>query len=196
MPKCYLRVLASLSEQHLLLRLFGLISRWTLLLLQTQQHNWPNHTYAETEVLASLPFQVLLFFNLYYSVAYGVALIYLGYIKCTTWAVHDLPRILLIFFILLWCCGEVMRLYFGYYGNLQEKVPHLSAFVLLTFFPAIPSVIYFATLQPLLRPFDQISSIFMLSGLVSLYDNILSVLPHFLFICIYYFRALLFAVKR
>ena len=136
--------------------------------------------HAETEVLASLPFQVLLFFNLYYSAAYGVALIYLAYIKCTTWAVHDLPRILLFFFIFLWCCGEIMRLYFGYYGNLQEKVPHLAAFVLLTFFPAIPSMIYFASVQPLLRPFDQISSIFMLAGLVSLAGALHVCFPPFL----------------
>ena len=131
-------------------------------------------TRAETEILASLPFQVLLFFNFNYSAAYGVALIYLTYIKCTTWAVHDLPRVMHFFFLSLWCCGEVMRLYFGYYGNLQEKVPHLAAFVLLTVFPAIPSTVYFASLQPLLRPFDQISSIFMLAGLVSFAGSLLA----------------------
>ena len=42
-----------------------------------------------------------------------------------------------------WALFELLRLYCGFAGNLQEKVPVLVAFVLLTVFPVLPLVGYF-----------------------------------------------------
>jgi transmembrane protein 17 len=42
---------------------------------------------------------------------------------------------------------EVIRLYFGHTGNLNEKVPSLAGFFLLSVFPQFPLMLYFVYLQ-------------------------------------------------
>ena len=49
---------------------------------------------------------------------------------------------LLPFAFCIWSLFEIFRLYFGYVGNADEKVPQLSAFVLSTIFPQIPLLLY------------------------------------------------------
>lgn len=77
--------------------------------------------------------------------------------------------LLLLLALFVFTIGEGMRIYFGYYGNLLESVPHISTFLLLTFFPAIPAVIFFAFFQPIRQPFEEGASIIMLVFLVGFF---------------------------
>jgi hypothetical protein len=88
---------------------------------------------------------------------------------------------------LVFCLAEFPRLYLGYRGNLQEQVhsardgiiclifchsephnsavpvppqvPAMSAFFMLTLFPLVPIMLYFAFLERHLLPFNRITSV-------------------------------------
>ena len=47
----------------------------------------------------------------------------------------------------LWCCIEIVRIGLGYIGNLLEKVPMISAFLLLTIFPQLVAILFLTFLQ-------------------------------------------------
>ena len=47
---------------------------------------------------------------------------------------------------------EVPRLYLGRYGNCTENVPKLAAFLLLTTFPQLPSIVYMGFFQEFVFP--------------------------------------------
>jgi transmembrane protein 17 len=47
-------------------------------------------------------------------------------------------------------------------GNLKERVPELSTYILVTIFPQMPFIIYLAYVQPVLFPADPILGSFML----------------------------------
>lgn len=49
--------------------------------------------------------------------------------------------------LLLFLIAEPARLALGYSGNLQEKVPFVAAFMLLTLFPGLPVCLYFMFVQ-------------------------------------------------
>ena len=68
--------------------------------------------------------------------------------------------------MVVWFVFEVVRLYYGILGNMTEKVPELATYVLLTIFPQMPFMIYFAYVQPVLFPVDPILGTFMLIALV------------------------------
>jgi transmembrane protein 17 len=44
---------------------------------------------------------------------------------------------------------EPLRLRFGYLGNLQESIPDLAGFLLLSAFPQLPITIYYIVFQPI-----------------------------------------------
>lgn len=48
---------------------------------------------------------------------------------------------------ILWWFVEVLRLYVGQQGNVEEKVPSLAAFTLLSLVPQLPIVIYLGFFQ-------------------------------------------------
>mmetsp|Transcript_25039 Transcript_25039/g.34505 ORF Transcript_25039/g.34505 Transcript_25039/m.34505 type:complete len:114 (+) Transcript_25039:391-732(+) len=72
--------------------------------------------------------------------------------------------------LLLWAVLEPLRLLLGYSGNLQEKVPFLGVFMLVSLFPQLPVNAYFAIAQPDATAFDKslgtVSSIMLLTELV------------------------------
>jgi transmembrane protein 17 len=91
-------------------------------------------------IASSLRLQMALYFQVIYSVAF--VLVTAGGIAHK----HPYPRAgwqesagVLAGLVLL----EPLRLYCGYSGNLQERVPVLVAFVLATAFPIAPLVAYF-----------------------------------------------------
>mmetsp|Transcript_30806 Transcript_30806/g.95311 ORF Transcript_30806/g.95311 Transcript_30806/m.95311 type:complete len:112 (+) Transcript_30806:104-439(+) len=47
----------------------------------------------------------------------------------------------------LWCCTEIARVALGYAGNLAERVPMISAFLLLTIFPQLVAVVFLTFIQ-------------------------------------------------
>lgn len=85
---------------------------------------------------------------------------------------------MLPFVLALWCIVEVQRLWFGYMGNLQEKVgasargcrrrrcpplsaqiPQLLFFLLLSVLPQVPFVLYLTWLQRGATPFERAAGI-------------------------------------
>ena len=66
----------------------------------------------------------------------------------------------------IWAVVEIIRLYVGYKGNLQERVPNLSAFLGLTFFPQLLLCLYMLIVQYPMLPFDRIANSIMLAFLI------------------------------
>ncbi len=91
----------------------------------------------------------------------------------------------------VWTAFEVVRLYYGISGNMMEKVPELATYVLLTIFPQMPFMIYFAYVQPVLFPVDPILGSFMLIylvvqiyfGLITIRNQIRSQTSQFMRLC-------------
>ncbi|KEG11086.1 hypothetical protein DQ04_02991020 [Trypanosoma grayi] len=50
--------------------------------------------------------------------------------------------------VALWSAAEILRLYFGYRSNLQQFVPGLLLFALLTLLPQLPLVAVFNSIWP------------------------------------------------
>ncbi|KAM6052203.1 transmembrane protein 17B-like [Chlamydotis macqueenii] len=94
-------------------------------------------------VLASLPLQMMLYFNVYYFPVWCLAegtMLQLKY--------HLLPwhyQFLLVTAFLILSLAEGSRLYLGYMGNLQEKVPELAGFLLLSFLIQLPLLLFLLT---------------------------------------------------
>ncbi|XP_042742999.1 LOW QUALITY PROTEIN: transmembrane protein 17B-like [Lagopus leucura] len=95
------------------------------------------------EVLASLPLQVMLYFNVCYFPCWCLAegmMLQLKY--------NLLPRyyqLLLLAAFLILTMAEGARLYLGYIGNLQEKVPELAGFLLLSILIQLPLLLFLLT---------------------------------------------------
>jgi transmembrane protein 17 len=112
---------------------------------------------SHTQSLSNLSLQMQLYYNFLFSVLYMIiigscavykALYYNKKVSVSVWTV--------------WIFFEVIRLYYGFSGNLKEKVPELATYVLITIFPQIPFTLYFAYIQPVIFPVDPILGTFML----------------------------------
>ncbi|XP_065707344.2 transmembrane protein 17A-like isoform X2 [Patagioenas fasciata] len=99
--------------------------------------------------LASLPLQMMLYFNACYFPAWCLAeglMLQLKY--------HLLPwhyQFLVVAAFLILSLAEGSRLYLGYVGNLQEKVPELAGFLLLSFLIQLPLLLFLLTDGHVLR---------------------------------------------
>lgn len=111
--------------------------------------------------LGSLPLQVTLHFNALFSFMF---LIVVG--SCSLVKVLYYNKKVSVSTMSVWTVFELVRLYYGISGNMMEKVPELATYVLLTIFPQMPFMIYFAYVQPVLFPVDPILGTFMLLYLV------------------------------
>lgn len=107
--------------------------------------------------LSSLPLQVVLHFNALFSLLF---LVVVG--SCSLAKVLYYNKKVSISSMTVWFVFEVVRLYYGISGNMTEKVPELATYVLITIFPQIPFMVYFAYVQPVLFPVDPILGTFML----------------------------------
>lgn len=87
------------------------------------------------EVVSSVPLQMALYWNVYYSVMWAFTFLLLARWR---WFHNDgWTRFAGLGAFGLWAITESSRLLLGYLGNLKEKVPHLVAFFFLTFFPQL-----------------------------------------------------------
>jgi len=121
-------------------------------------HNGPKPTQAR-EISSSYPLQVLLFFNLYYSIVWVA-----GEITILNWKVHnglEDPTFTAII-VAVWGLTEPFRLSFGWAGNLQEKVPQLTAFFLLTIVPQATVMLYMLAASRNVQVYEYASSGIML----------------------------------
>eukprot|EP00775_Hariotina_reticulata_P013897 gene13897-biopygen15828 len=90
---------------------------------------------ASNEICSSLLFQQLLYYNLYWSPAWLLALgvrCHVKYGRGFQLSDPDIARTVLCIF---WMLAEPIRLAAGWYGNLQENVPWLVIFGVLTLVP-------------------------------------------------------------
>ena len=111
--------------------------------------------FQQSENFSSLWMQVLNTYNVYFSALYSVIMITCIVYKLKTYWLEDFMIVLIPLCFGIWFLTEWSRLWFGYYGNLHEKVPQLCAFLLLTFFPQIPCTIFLAFLQSRHMPVEK-----------------------------------------
>ena len=111
--------------------------------------------FQQSENFSSLWMQVLNTYNVYFSALYSVIMITCIVYKLKTYWLEDFMIVLIPLCFGIWFLTEWSRLWFGYYGNLHEKVPQLCAFLLLTFFPQIPCTVFLAFLQSRHMPVEK-----------------------------------------
>ncbi|WIA37059.1 hypothetical protein OEZ86_014036 [Tetradesmus obliquus] len=99
--------------------------------------------------------QQLLYYNLFWSAAWIIAVgvrVHIKYGKGFTLVDPDIARTVLCIF---WMLAEPVRLAAGWYGNLQENVPWLVIFAVLTLVPQTAVCYYLMLAAYDLKPFDQ-----------------------------------------
>ncbi len=136
--------------------------------------------------LSSLPLQMSLYYNGLLSVMFSVVV---G--SCSVYKYLYYNKRVSISVITFWTFLEPFRLYYGYKGNMKEKVPELATYLLITLFPQIPFVLYLSYVQPVKFPVDPILGSFMLLflviefilGLNSVHEHIRSQTAQFMRLC-------------
>ncbi|KAI8823983.1 uncharacterized protein EV422DRAFT_302318 [Fimicolochytrium jonesii] len=97
-----------------------------------------------TEVSSYLPLQILLFFNVWLFPLWTLGMIAIAIWKTTHTEIEGMQRFLMAFALAFFVVVECLRLWFGYKGNLLERVPELAGHFLLTLFPQCLIAIYLA----------------------------------------------------
>lgn len=69
--------------------------------------------------------------------------------QVTFYGLVDFHRFMIIALLPVFTIFEPLRLRFGYTGNLQESIPDLAGFLLLSAFPQLPITIYYIAFQPI-----------------------------------------------
>lgn len=126
-------------------------------------HAENRHAIELVEIKSSLELQVLVYYQGLYSTLYwavsGGCLLNKTYNYQYGNAILEL---LTVPIFLLWSLTEVARIFLGYVGNVKEKVPMVSAFLLLTIFPQCVAVAFLTFLQDPKFPFDAAGGAIML----------------------------------
>ena len=118
------------------------------------------------EVGSSLSLQALIYFNIFYSVMYAIMGCALLVHRMTVYKVDSFYGLLMPVVFAAWACFEPFRLLSGWFGNLNEKVPSLFVFVVLSAFPQLPCMVFMTFVQRPFFPFDMASGLPMLLFLV------------------------------
>ena len=108
---------------------------------------------AHRAVASDVTLQMLLSNHVLFSAAWWVATVLSTFVK-TNGAYKDFDDIRPVM-LAIWTVFEPCRLYIGYAGNLQEKVPLLWGFVALSLVVSLPLAAYFWFGQEQVQPFDQ-----------------------------------------
>ncbi|KAM5227660.1 transmembrane protein 17 [Ctenodactylus gundi] len=93
-----------------------------------------------TEISSSLALQMSLYFNTYFFPLWWVGCIMMLHMKYSF--LPDYYKFIVITVIVLITLIEAIRLYLGYMGNLQEKVPELAGFWLLSLLLQLPLILF------------------------------------------------------
>ncbi|XP_071946430.1 transmembrane protein 17B-like isoform X2 [Antedon mediterranea] len=88
------------------------------------------------ELVTSLPLQMLLYFNVFYFPFWIISCIVMLELKFLH--LQEIYQFIHITVYIIMSGTEIMRLYLGYLGNLQERVPELAGFWLLTLVLQLP----------------------------------------------------------
>ncbi|XP_057599193.1 transmembrane protein 17 isoform X1 [Hippopotamus amphibius kiboko] len=92
------------------------------------------------ETVSSLALQMSLYFNTYFFPLWWVSSIMMLQMKYSI--LPDYYKFIVVTIIILITLIEAIRLYLGYMGNLQEKVPELAGFWLLSLLLQLPLILF------------------------------------------------------
>ncbi|XP_032840116.2 transmembrane protein 17 isoform X2 [Tyto alba] len=92
------------------------------------------------EIISSLPLQMSLYFNVYFFPFWWLTAVVMLHLKYPV--LSDDYKFILVTVMILTPLIEVIRLYLGYMGNLQEKVPELAGFWLLSLLLQLPIILF------------------------------------------------------
>ncbi|KFW93472.1 Transmembrane protein 17, partial [Phalacrocorax carbo] len=118
----------------------------------------------DNEIVSSLPLQMSLYFNVYFFPFWWLSTIITLYLKYPV--LPDYYKFILVTIMILASLIEVIRLYLGYMGNLQEKVPELAGFWLLSLLLQFPIILFLLfseglKIQPLERAVHIVFALFL-----------------------------------
>ncbi|XP_018598859.2 transmembrane protein 17B [Scleropages formosus] len=119
-----------------------------------------------SQLVSSLPLQMSLFFNLCFFPAWWLSEVAMLQLKYP--ALPDYYKFILVTILILMTLIEIIRLYLGYAGNLQEKVPELAGFWLLSILLQFPLILFqlfneAILIQPLERGVHIVLALFLLA---------------------------------
>lgn len=95
---------------------------------------------SDNEMSSNLALQMSLYFNTYFFPLWWVGAIMMIHMKYSF--LPDYYKFIVITIIVLVTLIEAIRLYLGYMGNLQEKVPELAGFWLLSLLLQLPLILF------------------------------------------------------
>ncbi|KFV87475.1 Transmembrane protein 17, partial [Struthio camelus australis] len=118
----------------------------------------------DNEIISSLPLQMSLYFNVYFFPLWWLSTVVMLQLKYPV--LSDYYKFIVVTVIILASLIEVIRLYLGYMGNLQEKVPELAGFWLLSLLLQLPIILFLLfneglKIQPLERAVNIIFALFL-----------------------------------
>ncbi|TKS73212.1 Transmembrane protein 17B [Collichthys lucidus] len=94
----------------------------------------------DKRVLSSLPLQMSLYFNMWFFPLWWISEIVMLQLKYP--ALPDYYKFILVTILIMMTLIEAIRLFLGYAGNLQEKVPELAGFWLLSILLQFPLILF------------------------------------------------------
>ncbi|XP_068111630.1 transmembrane protein 17A-like isoform X1 [Hyperolius riggenbachi] len=103
----------------------------------------------EVDIVSSLPLQISLYFNTFYFPFWWISDVIALQLKYIL--LPDHYKFILVTLLILMSVIEVIRLFLGYRGNLQEKVPELAGFWLLSILLQLP-LLLFLIINPGVEP--------------------------------------------
>eukprot|EP00794_Sanderia_malayensis_P014265 gene14265-15752_t len=119
----------------------------------------------ETNLASNLALQVILYFNAYYSGFWFIICIVTFVAKYEK--LDSVYKFVLIVIYVIMAIIEIGRLYLGYTGNLQEKVPELAGFWLVTFILQLPlSCVLLLNETALIMPMERAANIILVLFIV------------------------------
>ena len=108
---------------------------------------------------ASLPLQMLLYYNSMFSIFYWILMAMIISTKLQYQLDDAGVEVYIIACFILYTIGDLMRLPFALWGNQTEQVPALAAAMLMSVFPTMPALVYLTFAQPKLFPFEFIAGL-------------------------------------
>jgi len=94
----------------------------------------------DNQLVTSLPLQMTVYFNIFFFPFWLTAVALMLSLKYVY--LDGTYQVLLIAILVVFSAVEIIRLYLGFVGNLQEKVPELAGFLLLTVLPQFPLILF------------------------------------------------------
>ncbi|XP_062974600.1 transmembrane protein 17 [Elgaria multicarinata webbii] len=132
---------------------------------RTGPENRGDDNIADNEIISGLPLQMSLYFNLWFFPFWWVSSVAMLQLKYPV--LPDYYKFILVTIIILTSLIEIIRLYLGYMGNLQEKVPELAGFWLLSLLLQLPLILFMLLNEGLkIQPLERAVNVIFVAFLV------------------------------